>query len=105
MFYDMTTIGVEGEAELAGDLRQFGMSKDGGTRRQFMLGVVQTAEGLPLTHRVWEGNTAEAPTLSAVVQEVLSLYPVKRVVLVADRRLLSLDNLQCLREQRVGGTE
>jgi transposase len=105
VFYDMTTIGVEGETELAGDLRQFGMSKDGGIRRQFMLGVVQTAEGLPLTHRVWEGNTAEAPTLSAVVQEVLALYPVKRVVLVADRGLLSLDNLEWLREQRVGGTE
>ena len=105
VFYDMTTIGVEGETELVGDLRQFGMSKDGGIRRQFMLGVVQTAEGLPLTHRVWEGNTAEAPTLSAVVQEVLALYPVKRVVLVADRGLLSLDNLEWLREQRVGGTE
>jgi len=89
VFYDMTTIGVEGETELAGDLRQFGLSKDGGIRRQFMLGVVQTAEGLPLMHRVWEGNTAEAPTLSAVVQEVLALYPVKRVVLVADRALLA----------------
>ncbi|VDY06525.1 transposase [Thiomonas sp. Bio17B3] len=105
VFYDMTTIGVEGQTELAGDLRQFGLSKDGGMRRQFMLGVVQTAEGLPLTHRVWEGNTAEAPTLSTVVQEVLALYPVKRVVLVADRGLLSLDNLEWLRGQRVGGTE
>ncbi|OIQ99912.1 hypothetical protein GALL_181200 [mine drainage metagenome] len=105
VFYDMTTIGVEGETELVGDLRQFGLSKDGGIRRQFMLGVVQTAEGLPLTHRIWEGNTAEAPTLARVVEEVLSLYPVKRVVLVADRGLLSLDNLEWLREQSVGGTE
>ena len=70
-----------------------------------MLRWLQTAEGLPLTHRVWGGNTAEAPTLNAVVQEVLALYPVKHVVLVADCGLLSLDNLEWLREQHVGGAK
>jgi len=104
VFYDMTTIGVEGESEMPGEIRQFGLSKDGGIRRQVMLGVVQTAEGLPIAHRVWEGNTAEAPTLHAVVDEILALYPVKRVVLVADRGLLSLDNLEWLQAVRIGKT-
>jgi transposase len=104
VFYDMTTIGVEGHSEMPGEIRQFGMSKDGGIRRQIMLGVVQTAEGLPIAHRVWEGNTAEAPTLHAVVDEILALYPVKRVVLVADRGLLSLDNLEWLQSVRIGKT-
>ncbi len=104
VFYDMTTIGVEGHSEMPGEIRQFGMSKDGGIRRQVMLGVVQTAEGLPIAHRVWEGNTAEAPTLHAVVDEILALYPVKRIVLVADRGLLSLDNLEWLQAVRIGKT-
>ncbi len=104
VFYDMTTIGMDGQSEVPGEIRQFGLSKDGGIRRQIMLGVVQTAEGLPIAHRVWEGHTAEAPTLHAVVDEILALYPVKRVVLVADRGLLSLDNLEWLQTVRVGKT-
>lgn len=90
VFYDLTTVGVEGATELPGDVRAFGRSKDGGVARQFMLGVVQTAEGLPIAHRIWEGNTGEAVTLKPVVEEVLAQFAVRRIVLVADRGLLSL---------------
>lgn len=103
VFYDLTTVGVEGRTELLDDVRALGKSKDGGIARQFMLGVVQTAEGLPIAHRVWEGNTGEATTLQPVIQEVLSQFPVKRVVLVADRGLLSLDNLEQLQALEVKG--
>lgn len=103
VFYDMTTVGVEGLTELEGDVRDHGRSKDGGISRQFMLGVVQTAEGLPIAHRVWQGNTAETITLMPVIEEVLQRFgTVKRIVLVADRGLLSLDNLEELRKLRVG---
>ncbi len=48
VFYDLTTVRIHGEGEVADDLRAFGMNKDvGGVARQFVLGVVQTAEGLP----------------------------------------------------------
>ena len=105
VFYDLTTVGVEGATELPGDVRDYGMSKDGGIARQFMLGVVQTAEGLPIAHRVWQGNTGEAVTLEPVIKDVLAHYRVKRVVLVADRGLLSLDNLAQLQRIRTGGKE
>ena len=50
VFYDLTTVRIHGEGEVADDLRAFGMNKDvGGVARQFVLGVVQTAEGLPST--------------------------------------------------------
>ena len=103
VFYDLTTVGVEGTTELPGDVRAFGLSKDGGIARQFMLGVVQTAEGLPIAHRIWEGNTGEAVTLKPVVEEVLAQFAVRRIVLVADRGLLSLDNLEQLQAMKVGG--
>ena len=105
VFYDLTTVGVEGATELPGDVRAFGRSKDGGIARQFMLGVVQTAEGLPIAHRIWEGNTGEAVTLKPVVEEVLAQLAVRRIVLVADRGLLSLDNLAQLRAMKVGGAK
>ena len=67
-----------------------------------MLGVVQTADGLPIHHEVFEGNAAETRTLIPTLERVLERYPIQRVVLVADRGLLSLDNLEQIGEIRVG---
>jgi transposase len=94
VFYDLTTVRIHGDSEVADDLRAFGMNKErGGIARQFVLGVVQTAEGLPLLHTVHPGNIAETKTLQGMLQKVLARFPIQRVVLVADRGLLSLDNI------------
>ena len=94
VFYDLTTIGVTGLSEQPGDVRKYGMAKEGLIARQFMLGVVQTAEGLPIHHEVFDGNPAEAPTLLPTFRGVLARFPhIKRLILVADRGLLSLDNV------------
>ena len=98
VFYDLTTIRAEGQSEQAGEIRRFGLSKEGGIGRQFLLGVVQTAEGLPIYHEVFAGNTAEAPTLEPTLARVLKRYPhIRRLVVVADRGLLSIDNLEQLK--------
>ena len=103
VFYDLTTIRTEGLSTLEGDVRQFGMAKEGLIARQFMLGVVQTAEGLPIYHEVFDGNAAETKTLLPTLKKVLQRFPaVRRLVLVADRGLLSLDNLQALQAVRLG---
>jgi len=102
VFYDLTTIRAEGVTEMKGEVRRFGLSKEGGLARQVMLGVVQTAEGLPIHHEVFSGNAAETATLVPTIEKVLARYPIKRVVLVADRGLLSLDNLDAIRDLRVG---
>ena len=102
VFYDLTTIRAEGGSDLPEDIRHFGLSKDGGISRQVMLGVVQTAAGLPIHHEVFAGNTGEAGTLVPTIEKVLARYPIRRVVLVADRGLLSLDNLEAIRALRVG---
>uniref|UniRef100_D5X1E2 Transposase IS4 family protein n=1 Tax=Thiomonas intermedia (strain K12) TaxID=75379 RepID=D5X1E2_THIK1 len=98
VFYDLTTIRTEGLSEQAGDVRQFGMAKEGIVARQFMLGVVQTADGMPIYHEVFEGNQAEAPTLLPTLKKVLQRHShIRRLVVVADRGLLSLDNIEELR--------
>jgi transposase len=93
VFYDMTTIRTAGLSAQEDDVRKFGMSKEGTVARQVMLGVVQTAEGLPLHHEVFDGNTAEVTTLKGVIQRIVKQFPIKRVIAVADRGLLSTDNL------------
>ena len=104
VFYDLTTIRAQGLSEQAGDVRHFGMSKEGGIARQFMLGVVQTADGMPIYHEVFAGNTAEAPTLEPTLKKVMARYPhIRRLVVVADRGLLSLDNIEALSKLRLSG--
>ena len=101
VFYDMTTIRAEGLSQQVDDVRHFGMSKEGVIARQVMLGVVQTAEGLPLYHEVFDGNTAEVTTLKGVIEKIVQRFPIKRVIAVADRGLLSTDNLADLQAMRL----
>ena len=104
VFYDLTTLRAEGHSQQDADVRHFGMSKEGVIARQFMLGVVQTADGMPIYHEVFNGNTAEAPTLEPTLKKVLARYPhIKRLVVVADRGLLSLDNLEALSKLPLAG--
>ena len=97
VFYDMTTIRAAGLSDEDADVRQFGLSKEGVIARQIMLGVVQTAEGLPLYHEVFDGNTSEVQTLKPTLQKIVKRFPVKRVIAVADRALLSVENLEELK--------
>ncbi len=59
------------------------------------LGIFETAftDGLPLMHTVHPGNVGETKTLQGMLQKVLARFPVQRIILVADRGLLSLDNI------------
>lgn len=97
--YDLTTVRVFGETNLQDDLRRTGKSKEtGGVARQFVLGVVQSGDGIPLMHKVHKGNVAETKTLVGMVEDVLDRYPVRRIVTVADRGLLSQKNVEQLVE-------
>ncbi len=98
VFYDLTTIRIHGEKELPEDLRQYGLNKEtGGVARQFVLGVVQSADGIPLLHTVVPGNISEATTLRPMLERLLQRFEIARLVIVADRGLLSLDNIAQIR--------
>lgn len=64
---------------------------------------MQTAEGLPIHHEVFDGNVAETKTLLSAIETVTQRLKVRCVVLVADRGLFSLDNLEALSAVRVEG--
>jgi transposase len=94
VFYDLTTVEVTGQTALEDDVRAYGRAKSGLVECQFMLSLVQTSEGLPIAHEVHAGNTAEAKTLLPMIRGLLEHHPLKRVVLVADRGLLSVSNIE-----------
>jgi hypothetical protein len=52
---------------------------------------------MPIYQEVFDGDTAEAPTMPPTVRKVLARYPhIRRLLMVADRELLSIDNLNDL---------
>jgi len=63
--------------------------------------VVQTADGFPLAHEVFEGNVAEATTVMGMVRSLAKRFPLQRVVVVADRGMISWDNLEPLEAMEI----
>jgi transposase len=83
-----------------GKLRRHGHSKDGKRRQvQVVLGVVM-ANGFPIAHHVFEGNKAEKRTLQDVLTDLDRRFGLGHVMVVADRGLVSADNLEFLSQSR-----
>jgi len=104
VFYDVTSTYFEGGRSLGeDDLRRFGYSRDGrGDRRQVVIGMVMTREGLPLCHHVFAGNTVDKTSVGEVVRDLQERFRLERVVFVGDRGMLSDGNLEGLLEQDLG---
>ena len=66
---------------------------------------MQTAEGLPIYHEVFEGNVAEVSTLKTTLETVMQRYEIRRVIVVADRDLLSMDSLNELKAMKTPSGE
>ncbi|HHV78362.1 MAG TPA: IS1634 family transposase [Firmicutes bacterium] len=88
LLWDTTTTYFEGRA--AEDLAEFGFSKDNRPDRvQVMIGVLLSRDGFPIAHEVFPGNTAEVDTFRQVVDKVQRHFNLRRVILVADRGMVS----------------
>jgi transposase len=95
VFYDLTSTYFCRKSPV-GKLRRHGHSKDGKPRQvQVVLGVVM-ANGFPIAHHVFKGNKAEKTTLRDVLTDVDQRFGLGNVLVVADRGLVSPDNLDYL---------
>ena len=80
-------------------MASYGYSRDKRPdRKQLVLALVITPEGLPIYHEVLPGNTADVATLKSTAQTLASRFKLRRVVLVCDRGLVSEENLRKLEE-------
>ena len=81
--------------------RAFGYSRDHrADRPQIVIGLLCTSDGIPIAHRVFQGNTADATTLSAVLDDLARRFAVGRICVVADRGLISAANVSAVTEAR-----
>jgi len=95
VFYDVTSSYFEGDRSIgAEDIRRYGYSRDSRPdRRQVVIGLVMTREGIPLAHHVFEGNRADKKTVQEVVRDLKARFGIRRAVFVADRGMMSDANL------------
>ena len=54
-----------------------------------LVGLVITGDGFPVAHHVFPGNTADINAFRAVLKELKQWFPIRRVVIVADRGVVS----------------
>ncbi|KXA94793.1 hypothetical protein AKJ65_03445, partial [candidate division MSBL1 archaeon SCGC-AAA259E19] len=96
VFYDLTSTYFEGDGP---ELADFGYSRDGRPDKvQVVLGIVM-ADGIPIAHQVWPGNTTDKSTLEEAVKDLKKRFDIRNVVFVADRGLISTDNLEELEDE------
>lgn len=97
VLFDLTSTYFEGDgvSELAG----FGYSRDHrDDRRQVVLGLAVTQEGLPIMQRVFPGNTNDVTTVAPVARELRERFGLPEAVLVGDKGMFSDANLEALAE-------
>ena len=59
-----------------------------------MIGLLVTGDGIPIAHHVFSGNTSDVTTLPEIMEDLQRRFGVGRIALVADRGLISEDNIE-----------
>ncbi|MDO8584043.1 MAG: IS1634 family transposase [bacterium] len=102
VFYDLTTLHFESTNDDDGELRRFGYSKiHRKDLTQVILGLLVDREGVPVGYQLFPGNTYEPHSLPSILERLKTKYHVTRVVLVADRGIITKDNLAELRKAQM----
>ena len=92
LFFDVTTLYFESID--TDELRAFGFSKDCKFKEvQVVLALVTTTKGLPITYKLFPGNTYEGGTLVEMIKDLQTQYAIKNILLVADRAMFNEENL------------
>lgn len=97
VFYDTTSSYFEGDGPE--ELAEYGYSKDHrGDRKQVVIGLLMTKQGIPVAHQVFPGNLHDTKTFSLVIQDLKTRFQVDKVILVGDRGMVSETNLEEIRK-------
>jgi len=97
VFYDTTSSYFEGEGP---SLAKHGKSRDHRPdKRQIVIGLLVTDEGIPIAHKVFEGDKADKATVIDTINDLKKRFGLKRVIFVADRGMVSQANLDYIKEQ------
>jgi transposase len=100
VFFDTTSIYFEGSG--GESIGQKGHSKDHRPDlNQMVVGVVIDTKGKPVCCEMWPGNTTDVRTLIPVIDRVRSRFYVGQFCIVADRGMISADNVKELEKREI----
>ena len=57
------------------------------------MGLFQDAKGIPVSYKLFEGNTNDSVTMRPILSELQDNYDIKKVIVVADKALNSGNNV------------
>jgi transposase len=98
VFYDLTSSYFEGEDV---EMAAYGYSRDHRPDcLQITLALVIDKTGLPIYHEVFSGNTQDKATVKGVLQKLQENFQIKEVIFVADKGMLTPDNVKELEEKK-----
>jgi transposase len=100
VFFDTTSIYFEGSGGVT--IGQKGHSKDHRPDlNQMVVGAVIDNKGKPVCCEMWPGNTADVKTLIPVIDRVRSRFNTAQFCIVADRGMISADNVKELEQRQI----
>jgi transposase len=94
--YDLTSSYLEGDVaeQVRFPSKAFGYSRDRRPDRpQVVIGLLTSADGIPIAHHVFAGGTQDATTLKGVLEDLTDRFAVGRICVVADRGLITDANI------------
>ncbi len=95
VFYDVTTLYFESDKEQDGELRQMGFGKDGKIgNTQILFCMLIDKDKQPIGYRIFKGDTFEGHTFEKALEDLKSEYQIEKVIVVADRGMLSTHNIE-----------
>ncbi len=90
VFYDVTNYYFHKEEE--SEMIRKGLGKDRKGKPIIQMGLLLDKAGLPITYKLFSGNTTDYETLLPILSELKANYRLNRVVVVADKGLNSGTN-------------
>jgi len=91
IYYDVTNYYFE--IDRPDDFRKRGACKDHKPKPIVQMGLAMDEKGIPISYRLFEGNTHDSQTLMPILKEIKQQYDTKRIIVVADKGLNSGDNI------------
>ena len=91
VYYDVTNYYFEIDKQ--DDLRKKGAEKNHRKDPIVQMGLLLDKMGLPISYKLFPGNTHDSQTLMPMLSEIKKKYGVKRIITVADKGLNSGDNI------------
>jgi len=67
-----------------------------------LVGLVMTRDGMPVAHHVFPGNAADINAFREALKDLRRRFPIRRVVIVADRGVMSEELMEELENEEVG---